>query len=178
MRGKPGRGPAVVLHFDLDPIADAPRGVGSERLNGRRAQHGARTAIKRCTMQRADEAKTAKPPFAQSRIRMRADIIEGMPTLPGTAHDDLAPVDHDRAGLPYRKIGRIEHPPKFMFAHTAAISTPNLEPLVAFYRYCFGFEPVFEFSSPTLRAPQTWRESLYWALAVAFINIAPESKAE
>ena len=70
-------------------------------------------------MQRADEAKTAKPPFAQSRIRMCADIVEGMPTLPGTAYDDLAPVDHDRAGLPNRKIGRIEHPPKFMFAHTA-----------------------------------------------------------
>jgi hypothetical protein len=35
------------------------------------------------------------------------------------AYDDLAPVDRDRAGLPFRKIGRIEHPPKFMFAHTA-----------------------------------------------------------
>jgi catechol 2,3-dioxygenase-like lactoylglutathione lyase family enzyme len=33
--------------------------------------------------------------------------------------------------------------------HHAAISTANLERLVAFYRDCFGFEPVFEFSSPT-----------------------------
>ena len=39
--------------------------------------------------------------------------------------------------------------------HHTAISTPNLERLVTFYRDCFGFEPVFEFSSPTLRAPQT-----------------------
>jgi glyoxylase I family protein len=30
--------------------------------------------------------------------------------------------------------------------HHAAISTPNLERAVAFYRDCFGFEPVFEFS--------------------------------
>jgi catechol 2,3-dioxygenase-like lactoylglutathione lyase family enzyme len=29
--------------------------------------------------------------------------------------------------------------------HHTAISTPNLERLVAFYRDCFGFEPVFEF---------------------------------
>ena len=32
--------------------------------------------------------------------------------------------------------------------HHTAISTPNLERLVGFYRDCFGFEPVFEFSSP------------------------------
>src|ERR1700722_19327792 len=70
-------------------------------------------------MQRADEAKTAKPTFAQSRIRMCADIVEGMPTLPGTAYDDLAPVDHDRAGLPFRKIGRTQHPPEIKFAHSA-----------------------------------------------------------
>ena len=50
---------------------------------------------------------------------MCADIVEGMPTLPGMTYDDLAPVDHDRAGLPFGKIGRTQHPPKFMFAHSA-----------------------------------------------------------
>lgn len=117
---------------NLDLILDAADGISLQGLNRGGAEHGARPAIERSAMQGTDESNAAQPPLAQARVRVRADVVERMPALPGMTHDDVVPADHHGARLTFRNIRGGRRPLKIGLAHG---SPDHAEvPIVAVHR--------------------------------------------
>ncbi len=105
------------LHANFDVISDVPDRIGFQGLDGRRAQHGTRAAIVRCTMQGADEPVTAEPSFVHFRVDMGADIIERIPALSGAAKQDIAHADLHGTHLAFGQLGGGDRTLKSDFAH-------------------------------------------------------------